>query len=216
VTTADGYANLIAAALALYGATGESQHLKQAEQLTRNILSSYWDEERGGFFFTSSHTTDLIVRSKFANDDATPNANGIMLRNLVHLHALTGNASYATHAEAILKSFGSLALGNPFACPGILSGALALIDPIEVVLVAAPNNETGVALLSELIRHTGVSPLIHHIADTGDLPESHPAYHKAKTGAPTLYLCRGQVCASPATTPQGVHEAARLLGLASP
>ena len=45
----------------------------------------YWAEGHGGYFLAADDTDDLIVRTINALDDATPNANGTMVSNLMQL-----------------------------------------------------------------------------------------------------------------------------------
>ena len=47
---------------------------------------------------------DLIVRPFSGQDEATPNANGVMVSNLVALYLWTGEERYRERAEAILRS----------------------------------------------------------------------------------------------------------------
>ena len=64
----------------------------------------YWSDDLGGYYFTADDTADLIVRPFSGQDDATPNANGAMVSNLVALYLWTGEERYLDRAEAILRS----------------------------------------------------------------------------------------------------------------
>jgi uncharacterized protein YyaL (SSP411 family) len=69
------------------------------------------------------------VRLRPGSDDATPNANAIMMANLVALTTLSGEAKYAERASAILAAFGSDLGRNVIAHTGLLAGAIDLIAP---------------------------------------------------------------------------------------
>jgi uncharacterized protein len=63
LATADGYAQLIAAALALFEATGRTRHIDQARELCGAFVRDYWDDDHGGFYFTSARTEHLWCAS---------------------------------------------------------------------------------------------------------------------------------------------------------
>jgi uncharacterized protein YyaL (SSP411 family) len=139
-----------------------------------------------------------------------------MLRNFTALAAITGDAAYQRRAEQILEFYRSPALGNPFAYPGILAGALALIDPIQIVLAAEYGNPLASSLLATAIDTVGPGATITYIGQTEDLPESHPAYGKHAPGGPRLFICRGNTCAAPAATPDVVAKSLEQLRLYRP
>jgi len=50
--------------LELYEATFKVRHLETALDLTKVLLTFFWDEENGGFFFAAEDGEDLLVRQK--------------------------------------------------------------------------------------------------------------------------------------------------------
>jgi uncharacterized protein YyaL (SSP411 family) len=131
--TADGYANLITAALALHAARSEPSHLDWAERLASALASHHWSETRGGYYFASDQATELLLRPFSAHDDATPNANGVMIGNLARLAILTGKDHYRDRAEIIHRRFSGELRSNPFGYASFMTGVLDLIDPIQLV-----------------------------------------------------------------------------------
>ena len=63
----------------------------------------YWSDELGGYYFAADYNGDLIVRPFSGQDEATPNANGVMVSNLAALYAWTGEERYRDRAEVILR-----------------------------------------------------------------------------------------------------------------
>jgi uncharacterized protein YyaL (SSP411 family) len=209
--TADGYANLIAAALALHAARNDRSYLDWAERLTAALTAHHWNEDRGGYYFASDQATELLVRPFSGHDDATPNANGIMLGNLARLAILTGKAHYRDRAEIIHRSFGGELRNNPFGYASFVTGVLALIDPIQLVTTGDAGNSglSGIALA-----RLGPDAISLHIHSQTSLPANHPAFAKAEANRGyTLYLCRGNVCGAPARTASELADAIALLGL---
>jgi len=209
--TAEGYANLIAAARALHTLTGSRHYIDTAEALARALIAHFWDDTTGSLFFSSDRADGLIARTRSVHDDAAPNANGIMLGNFAALHHLTGNRDYLVRAEAIAAVFSATALDNPFVAPSLLKNAVLLSRPVQLVL----SGEGGEELLLAALPDTGLDIIVQKIASPAELAADHPASAKAAAGGPArLYVCRGQVCAAPAATPGEVGAALELLGLA--
>jgi hypothetical protein len=211
--TADDYAQLARAALALHAATGNPSYIRHAERFAAALVDRYWDESTSTFFFTPAEANDLILRPRSLHDDATPNANGVMLHVFKCLALLTGKELYQVKADSMLSANASTALANPFAHPGFLAGALAFHDPIQAILVNPQPADTTSPLLQAFLHHHGPSAVIARIDDPELLPDGHPARHKALVTEPSLFVCRGQVCASPAKTVDQVADALKFLGL---
>ena len=206
LATADGYAQLISAGLALFEATGDARRLEQAENLASALMRDYWDDEFGGFYFTSRRSEHLLLRQRYAHDDATPNANGTMMANFARLEALTGKSEYRRRAEAIHDAFAGAIRKTPFAFASSLSAFLDLTDLVQAVLIGSSEATAGLrrALLDEPLP----ARLLIPIATPDGLSAGHPAASKAAGGSrPALYLCRGQTCSLPVTRPDEVSRA---------
>ncbi len=89
--TASDYANMIWGALRLHQATNDAACLAAAERWAAVLDRHYWMPD-GGYAFTADDTPDVIVRMRQAHDDATPNANALMISNLVALQSADGQA----------------------------------------------------------------------------------------------------------------------------
>jgi uncharacterized protein YyaL (SSP411 family) len=213
--TADDYASLIAAALALHALTGEATYITKAQELTVALEDNHWDAAEGGFYHASQKHTTLPIKSRTIEDDATSNANSVMIKNYNSLYHLTGNEDFKNKAEKITEAFASAAKSNPFAAPGLLKNALLLQDTIQLVLTNDANPAKNDMLLLAL-KHTGLDATIHVTGASSNLPENHPAHGKTtNNNKPTLYICRGMTCANPATSAAGTLAALRLLGIAN-
>ena len=103
--TASDYANMAWGALRLHQATGDAAYLDAAERWVAVLDARYWELDAGGYAFTADDTPDVIVRMRGAHDDATPNANAIMISNLMALNLLTGKQAYLERAHALPKAF---------------------------------------------------------------------------------------------------------------
>ncbi|MBV1886699.1 MAG: thioredoxin domain-containing protein, partial [Parvibaculaceae bacterium] len=101
----DGLSNMISAALTLFEIEADTKYLENASAWTQELDDHYWDKKNHGYFFTADDAEGLIRRTRTANDDATPAANGTMISNLIRLYAATGEDTYRSRAEKILEAF---------------------------------------------------------------------------------------------------------------
>ena len=133
--SASDYANMIRAGLALASATGNAAYLTQAIAWTDVLDRHYWSDELTGYYFAADDTSDLILRPFATEDDATPNANAVMVSNLMALALWTGEARYRDRAEAMVQAFAGKIAGNVVGHAGLLSAAMDVIGPAMIVLI---------------------------------------------------------------------------------
>ena len=115
---------MIKAALALANVTGNPDYVERAKAWAEVLDQHYWSENLGGYYFTADDTSDLIVRPFSGQDEATPNANGTMVSNLVALYLWTGEERYRERADAILRGFAGAMTANVLAHAGLLASSL--------------------------------------------------------------------------------------------
>ncbi len=177
----EDYALLIKALLDLFEATQEVRWLEQAQSLQSQMDELLWDLEMGGYFNTSSSDSqNLILREKDYQDNATPSAHGIAVRNLVRLFSFTDDQHYRERAYNILLLFGQILQELPRACPGLLSG---LDEYLNQSVIKGPQ-EVGSSLLHQY--WPGLS------------------FKKIQDSQPLV--CRGLECLTPPTSPQELQQ----------
>ncbi|MEE9547437.1 MAG: thioredoxin domain-containing protein [Hyphomicrobium sp.] len=198
--TANDYANMIWGALRLHEATTDPHYFKQAVTWTGVLDRHYWIADHGGYATSADDTTDVIARLRPGSDDATPNANAIMMANLVALTTLSGEAKYAERAAAILAVFGSDLGRNVIAHTGLLAGAIDLIAPQQVVL--AGHGLKGGNALIEAIRNISLPGALQYGLD-GEIRSELPALRDKPSinGQSAVYACLGPQCSQPLTDP---------------
>ena len=60
----DDYAFMIWGLLELYETTFEPKYLKESLGLSEIIMEYFWDEDKGGFYFTPEYGEELLIREK--------------------------------------------------------------------------------------------------------------------------------------------------------
>ncbi len=172
-------------------------YLAAARAWTDVLDRHYWIADPGGYATTADDTADVIVRLHSSTDDATPNANAIMVSNLAALSVLTGDAAYADRAGAILRGFSGDLAQNLIAHAGLLAGAMDFIAPQLVVLVNAASNGTD-DLAAVLERHSLPGALEFRLEGASiGLQAPALAGKSAIDGKSTGYLCIGPQCSPP-------------------
>ncbi|MGD9398703.1 MAG: thioredoxin domain-containing protein [Methyloceanibacter sp.] len=204
--TASDYANMIRAALALANATNNPEYVEQAAAWAHVLDTHYWSEEFGGYHLAADDTNDIIVRPLNAYDDATPNANSMMVSNLVALASWTGNSSYTDRAEKIITSFGPAITANPVGHSGMLGAALDRLAPALIVLMV-PEGGDPTEMRAALRDVSLPNVVIDEVWADETLPSNSPAAGKTVVNdKTTAYVCIGPQCSLPVTEPDKLVE----------
>jgi uncharacterized protein len=207
--TASDYANMIWAALRLYQVTDDATYLGTAERWVAVVDEHYWVADPGGYAFTADDTPDVIARLRAAHDDAVPNANGIMLSNLMALHLLTGKPRYLEWAEAIPKAFASDVARNAFGHCGMVAAVLDLIAPQQVVVIepGAEGARPGASQLARAMLELSLPGAVQHVVEPGQTLANPALDSKSAIGGQaTAYACLGPQCSPPVTEPEALIE----------
>lgn len=131
----DDYVFLADGLIALHQATGERVWLDEAARLLDLTIEWFWDEQGGGFFFTSRDHEQLVARSKIAHDGATPAGNSVAAADLVYLATALARPDYAQRAEKTIQSSLLATRGSLVAAP---QTAAALADWLRMAKPAPP------------------------------------------------------------------------------
>ena len=144
----DDYAFLIVGLVDLYEASFEPRWIQAASDLAREMISRYWDDEEGAFFFTAHDHERLIVRKKMTQDGAIPSGNSMAALGLLKLAKLSGETEFAECGLGVLRSFGEYLDRAPAAFHMMLVALDFYLDsPMEVVVVGERDSEDTRATL---------------------------------------------------------------------
>ena len=150
------------------------------------------------------------MRPFSGQDEATPNANGTMVSNLVALYLWTGEERYRQRADAILRGFAGAMAANVLAHAGLLAASLDAMAPAHIVLIAPKGKSTRElrrALSDVSLPNAVVQEVRAGESGASALPASSPAHGKtALDGKPTAYVCIGPQCSLPVTDAAALVE----------
>ncbi|MFQ5650232.1 MAG: thioredoxin domain-containing protein [bacterium] len=203
---AEDYAFMVWGLLELYETTFEVEFLQQAMELNRIMLTSFWDEENGGLFFTSQALdNELLVRSKEVYDGAIPSANSVAAMNLIRLGRITANEDLEKKALAIGRAFSQQVSRAPIGHTQLMSALDFWLGPsYEVVIAGDPTHRDTQTMLSAL--HATYAP--NKVVIFRPVQEAKPAisqlapfteFQRSIDGKATAYVCKNFACNAPTT-----------------
>jgi uncharacterized protein YyaL (SSP411 family) len=191
----EDHAFLVEALLTLYEATFEPRWFGAARELTDQMIARFADEERGGFFETSSDHEQLVARRKDLEDNPIPAGNSSAAYGLLRLAALTGEYEYERRAEGVLRLLHEIAPRHPQAFAHLLQALdFRLAQTREVALAGGDTAE-----LERVVR----SKFRPHIVLAGGEPDGVPLMdgRTPVDGRAAAYVCEQFACRRPVTEP---------------
>ncbi len=191
----DDYAFLIDAIIHLLACKWSGRWLGFAMELADTLLEQFFDDDAGGFFFTSHDHETLLQRRKDFTDDALPSGNGMAALALLNLGHLTGRQDYLEAAEKTLKSAWGVLQRAPHACAALLAALLEYDDPRRVIILRG-REET----ISDWQRQ--VEPLLDVRSLVFAIPSPEQGLpdlinEKRTDQAATAFVCTGFTCLEP-------------------
>ena len=200
----EDYANLADGLVDLFQVSGEVRYLKEAKRLADLMITEFWDEENGGFFFTANDHEELIVRNKDFYDNATPSGNSVAADVLLKLAKLTSDEKYERFASTVLRLAAAQLKRHPQGFGRTLSAIeFFLGDSKEIVLMGDEDGNLGREVWSEYRPGKVVVP-----ANGSTESEMIPLLQgrAAIDGKPTAYVCENFACRMPVTTVEELKE----------
>ena len=111
--TLNDYAYLMHAIFELYEMRYEEKYLQDALGYQRIIDEQFADETRGGYFMTSAHDADTILRPREIIDGALPSGNSMAFENQMRLAAYFPDQEVSIAAAKLKKVYVTLAQQSP-------------------------------------------------------------------------------------------------------
>lgn len=191
----DDHANVADGLLALYQATGNIRYFRTGKALVDQMIEHFWDQEAGGFFYTSNDHEELVVRTKDFTDNATPSGNSAAADVLLRIAKLTGDDRYERFAVATLR----LAANQIARYPQGFGRALSTLESQlhnagELAIVGPDDNELAEVALAAYLPTTTVALSADPNSDAVEVPLF---ANRGEGGEPQAFLCENFVCSRP-------------------
>jgi len=208
VALAGDYGALIAAAAALFLATGDAASLAQGRRLA-DALERWHGDGEGGHMMTASDAGDVLVPLRGDTDDAVPGATALVVEGLALLAQAGGDAEIAARAARA----GSLARGRigeqPAAYPGLVSALDRVAHASELAILGFRSNP-GMAEMEAAARgHVDLNRADLVSNDPAGLPETLAVSALRPSRFPAAILCRRQTCRPPVFDPTDLEALLR-------
>jgi uncharacterized protein YyaL (SSP411 family) len=205
----EDYAMLATGLLSLHQVTGAATWLAAAMMLLDSALVHFADPQRPGRWYDSADDAErLMVRPADPLDGATPSGASSIAEALLAAAHLAGAAhadGYATAAADALATATLLLARQPRSGGHWLAVAESAVrGPIQIAVACDPGNSTLLAAARRLA--PGGAVVVGGPMNSSELL----ADRDRVAGKDAAYVCRGQVCDLPVTTPD---ELATALGV---
>lgn len=130
----DDYSFLIQGLIDFYVATLDVDVLRWAKELQDTQDRLFWDEERGGYYYSQANSANVIVRLKEDHDGAEPCGNSVSAHNLMLISAYFDDKSYKRKA---IKLFEFFSAASPFSyvLPEMFSAQLMQAAHLSMMVV---------------------------------------------------------------------------------
>ncbi len=191
----EDHAFLLEALLTLYESSFDPRWFAAARELADTTIERFADDDRGGFFETSSDHERLVARRKDPEDHPIPSGNASAAYGLLRLAALTGEHEYERRAVGVFRLLHPVAGRHPQAFAHLLQAIDFHLSPTqEVALVGDDTDE---------LERTVRARFRPHLVLAGGSPGDVPLLEGRGTvdGRPAAYVCEGFACKAPVTEP---------------
>ncbi|MEM2958844.1 MAG: thioredoxin domain-containing protein [Candidatus Jordarchaeaceae archaeon] len=201
----DDYAFLIYGLIELYEANFEVKYLREAINLTGEMIKLFWDSVGGGFYFTASDAENVLIRNKEIYDGAYPSGNSIAMLDLLLLSRLAANPEYEEKAAQLVRVFSRTVSRNPMGHTQLMVGLdFALGPSYEVVIVGNTHTNDTKTMLRALREKFVPNKVVIFVPSDQKSPEITSIAEFTKNqesieGKATAYVCQNLACKFPTT-----------------
>ena len=137
----DDYAHLLDALLALLRTHWRDQDAQLANHLAESLITKFYDEDQGGFFFTAHDQEHLFHRPKPSMDHELPSGNGVAVRALNEFGNLMGLPKHIDAAANTLKWARAALERFPTEHSSLIESVEEQIYPSQLVILRGPEAE---------------------------------------------------------------------------
>ena len=208
----DDYAFFIWGLLELYETTFDLTYLKTAITLNNDLLTHFWDQAHGGFFFSPDDGEDLLVRQKEVYDGAIPSGNAVAMLNLIRLGRITANSALEEKAAQIGKTFSTTLKEYPSAHTQLMVALDFAFGPSYEIVIVGNKQSTDTQQMLASIRNVFVpNKVVIHRPPQEDLPPiariaAFTENLQTLDGKSTAYVCTNYTCQFPTTDLDRIKE----------
>jgi uncharacterized protein YyaL (SSP411 family) len=202
--TLDDYAFFIHGLLDLYEVTFKIGYLREARQLTTEMIRLFWDQGRGGFYLTGVDGEKLLMRPREVYDGAIPSGNSVAAHNLLRLSRMTLEEEGEAKAAALMKAFSKEVNQGPAGYAQLLMALDFALGPSKEIMIVGDREDP---LFEKMIKILYQNFLPNRVIVQRPVEEAAAEewvalipFFKKKTafgGKATAYVCENYTCKKP-------------------
>jgi uncharacterized protein YyaL (SSP411 family) len=192
----EDHAYMVEALLTLYEATWEPRWFTEARAIADTMIERFADDQRGGFFDTSSDHETLVARRKSLEDNPIPSGNSAAAYGLLRLAALTGEHDYEKRAVGVFRLLHEVATRHPQAFAHLLQAMDFHFASVKEVAIVGPDADA----LARVVR----ARFRPHVVLAGGDANGVPLLEGREQ--PGAYVCENFACKRPVTEPAELEE----------
>jgi uncharacterized protein YyaL (SSP411 family) len=209
----DDYAYLIWGLIELYEAIFEVRYLEEAVHLNQIMIELFWEEEKGGFYFSGKDNETLISRPRDLYDGAVPSGNSVAALNLLRLSRMTGKVDWERKADQLLHGFFGPVAQYPMAYTQFLIAVNFMLGPSQEIVIAGDPGLEESRKMIDFVHHSFLPNKVLLFRPEGEAGKKLSALSpfvegmRALNKRPTVYLCENYACKAPLTDLAGLKAA---------
>jgi uncharacterized protein YyaL (SSP411 family) len=194
----DDYAFFIWGLIELYQSNFDTKYILHAVELCNNAIDKFWDNESGGFYFSTDDDTSLLVRTKEIYDGAIPSGNSVMFSNLLRLSRITANNKFEEYASKLLDTFSESVNRAPSGSTYLLSYLdFYWGNSYEIIISSSQVNEAVENIIMKLYQNFIPNKIVVARYDPLSPPFNYLKNYSSKEGTPLIYVCKNFTCELP-------------------
>jgi hypothetical protein len=209
----DDYAFLIWGLIELYEAVFEPRYLRAALELNEVLLEDFWDDERGGFYFTADDAETVLTRRKQVYDGAVPSGNAVAMLNLLRLERVTARPDLEEKAARIAEAFSALIAASPTSHTQLLLALDFALGPSQEIVIAGDPESSDTRALLRALQSSFAPNRVVLFRPTEpealtEIVEIAPFLRRmeAFSDRATAYVCQNYQCDLPTSDPEELRE----------
>ena len=209
----DDYAYLIWGLIELYEAIFEVRYLEEAIHLNQIMIELFWDEEKGGFYFSGRDNEALISRPRDLHDGAVPSGNSVAALNLLRLSRMTGKVDLEKRADQLLRAFFAPVAEYPMAYTQFLIAMDFMLGPSQEIVITGDPALEEIREMIAFVQRSFLPNKVLLFRAEGDAGRKLSTLSPFVEGMwplnrkPTVYLCEKYTCKAPITDFAGLRAA---------
>ena len=185
--------------------TSDRAWLDRASHIAGVIIERFWNDALPGFYDVPVDHEQLVTRPRDLHDNATPSGSSLAIELFSRLAYITGDPDLARRAQAALAPMAEPMARHPHAFGHALGNADIGVHGITAIAVVG-TPEGAAEMLVHAQRTYVPSGITVSSAPGANEDLSLFAQRDARGAAAAAYVCRGQVCDAPVTTPSELDE----------